>query len=137
MTPFPFSDLLIIAALLLLNGVFAMSELAIVSAKPSRLKAAAEQRHQPALTRDGHAVEVFANIGESAGIEQVIDLGAEGIELSRTAAGTAGFQLTAQHQQVLLETTDGLARVALFLQRLLGALASCVEPAVGAGAAGL
>jgi putative hemolysin len=42
-TPFPYSDLLIIAALLLLNGVFAMSELAIVSAKPSRLKAAADR----------------------------------------------------------------------------------------------
>ncbi|MFN6935749.1 MAG: hemolysin family protein, partial [Tsuneonella sp.] len=43
MTPFPYSDLLIIGALLLLNGVFAMSELAIVSAKPSRLKGAADR----------------------------------------------------------------------------------------------
>lgn len=40
MTPFPWSDLFIIAGLILLNGVFAMSELAIVSAKPARLKSA-------------------------------------------------------------------------------------------------
>lgn len=39
MTPFPWPDLLIIAGLIVLNGVFAMSELAIVSAKPARLKA--------------------------------------------------------------------------------------------------
>jgi putative hemolysin len=41
-TPFPWSDLLIIAGLIVLNGVFAMSELAIVSAKTSTLKAKAE-----------------------------------------------------------------------------------------------
>jgi len=37
-TPFPWPDALIIACLIVLNGVFAMSELAIVSAKPARLK---------------------------------------------------------------------------------------------------
>lgn len=42
MTPFPWTDLLIIAGLIVLNGVFAMSELAIVSAKTSKLKARAE-----------------------------------------------------------------------------------------------
>jgi putative hemolysin len=41
-TPFPWADLFIIAGLIVLNGVFAMSELAIVSAKTSRLKARAE-----------------------------------------------------------------------------------------------
>ncbi|WP_299195594.1 hemolysin family protein [uncultured Erythrobacter sp.] len=39
MTPFPWPDLFIIACLIVLNGVFAMSELAIVSAKTSSLKA--------------------------------------------------------------------------------------------------
>ncbi len=39
MTPFPWPDAIIIAGLILLNGVFAMSELAIVSAKPTRLRA--------------------------------------------------------------------------------------------------
>lgn len=42
MTPFPWSDLAIIIALVVLNGVFAMSELAIVSAKTSALEARAE-----------------------------------------------------------------------------------------------
>ena len=41
MTPFPWPDLLIIGCLIVLNGVFAMSELAIVSAKTSRLRSAA------------------------------------------------------------------------------------------------
>ncbi|WP_432201625.1 hemolysin family protein [Erythrobacter sp. W53] len=43
MTPFPWTDLLIIAGLIVLNGVFAMSELAIVSARTARLKASAEK----------------------------------------------------------------------------------------------
>lgn len=42
-TPFPWPDLLIIGGLILLNGLFAMSELAIVSAKPARLRAAADK----------------------------------------------------------------------------------------------
>ncbi|MGX7925026.1 hemolysin family protein [Tsuneonella sp. HG094] len=50
MTPFPWTDLLIIAGLLLLNGAFAMSELAIVSAKPARLKAAADRGSGAAKT---------------------------------------------------------------------------------------
>lgn len=41
MTPFPWTDLLIIVGLILLNGLFAMSELAIVSARPARLRLAA------------------------------------------------------------------------------------------------
>jgi putative hemolysin len=42
-TPFPWSDVLLIAGLILLNGLFAMSELAIVSARPARLRVAAER----------------------------------------------------------------------------------------------
>ncbi len=49
-TPFPWSDLLIIAGLILLNGVFAMSELAIVSAKTSHLRSAAQKRTPGART---------------------------------------------------------------------------------------
>ena len=41
MTPFPWTDLIIIAGLILLNGIFAMSELAIVSARTGKLRAAA------------------------------------------------------------------------------------------------
>ena len=40
MSPFPWGDVAIIAILVLLNGVFAMSELAIVSARDPRLQAA-------------------------------------------------------------------------------------------------
>ena len=43
MTPFPWTDLFLIAGLILLNGVFAMSELAIVSAKPARLRSARDK----------------------------------------------------------------------------------------------
>jgi putative hemolysin len=47
-TPFPWPDLIIIAGLILLNGVFSMSELAIVSAKTSRLNARAESGSESA-----------------------------------------------------------------------------------------
>ncbi|TDV60762.1 phosphoenolpyruvate--protein phosphotransferase [Pseudomonas sp. LP_7_YM] len=49
-----------------------------------RLKAAAALRKEPAITRDGHAVEVFANIGDSAGTPAAVEEGAEGIGLLRT-----------------------------------------------------
>lgn len=42
MTPFPWFDVAIIIILVLINGVFAMSELAIVSAKKAKLSAMAE-----------------------------------------------------------------------------------------------
>ena len=50
MTPFPWTDLLIIIGLIVLNGVFAMSELAIVSAKTSRLQQAASKGSKGAAT---------------------------------------------------------------------------------------
>ncbi|MEN3972336.1 hemolysin family protein [Sphingomicrobium sp. XHP0235] len=40
--PFPFLDLLFLVGLVMLNGVLAMSELAIVSARPARLRSMAE-----------------------------------------------------------------------------------------------
>ena len=43
MTPFPWTDLIVIACLIVLNGIFAMSELAIVSARTARLKAARDK----------------------------------------------------------------------------------------------
>lgn len=43
MTPFPWTDLFIIAGLILLNGLFSMSELAIVSARSSRLRVSADK----------------------------------------------------------------------------------------------
>ncbi|MBD1550797.1 phosphoenolpyruvate--protein phosphotransferase [Pseudomonas typographi] len=49
-----------------------------------RLAAAAEHRLEPALTTDGHVVEVFANIGESAAVANAVAQGAEGVGLLRT-----------------------------------------------------
>jgi putative hemolysin len=49
-TPFPWTDVLIIAGLIVLNGLFAASELAIVSAKPARLKALADKGSKAAQT---------------------------------------------------------------------------------------
>ena len=43
MNSFPWSDVLVIAGLIFINGLFAMSELAIVSARPARLRLAAER----------------------------------------------------------------------------------------------
>ena len=49
MTPFPWIDLVVIAGLILVNGLFAMSELAIVSARPARLRVAAERGSKGAV----------------------------------------------------------------------------------------
>ncbi|NVE95473.1 hemolysin family protein [Altererythrobacter lutimaris] len=57
MTPFPWDNLFIIIALIVLNGVFAMSELAIVSAKPAKLKARAEAGSSSAKTALALAAE--------------------------------------------------------------------------------
>lgn len=50
MTPFPWFDVFIIAGLILLNGLFSMSELAIVSARQARLRLLAERGHAGART---------------------------------------------------------------------------------------
>ncbi|MBT2135191.1 hemolysin family protein [Croceibacterium sp. LX-88] len=50
MAPFPWSDLTILIALILINGVFSMSELAIVSARPARLRVAADRGSKGAKT---------------------------------------------------------------------------------------
>ncbi len=43
-----------------------------------------EQRFEPALLRDGHRVEVVANIGQTSEAHTVINSGAEGVGLLRT-----------------------------------------------------
>ncbi|WP_226638029.1 hemolysin family protein [Novosphingobium profundi] len=50
MTPFPWTDLLVIVGLILLNGLFAMSELAIVSARVPRLQVSADKGNAAART---------------------------------------------------------------------------------------
>ena len=67
MTPFPWTDLAIIVALIVLNGVFAMSELAIVSAKTSALEAKAEAGSVGART----AIELAADPGKFLSTVQI------------------------------------------------------------------
>jgi putative hemolysin len=50
MSPFPWYKLAILAALILINGIFSMSELAIVSARPARLRMAADRGSKGART---------------------------------------------------------------------------------------
>ncbi|KPM21695.1 DNA-binding protein [Citromicrobium sp. RCC1885] len=67
MTPFPWTDLIIIAGLIVLNGVFAMSELAIVSAKQTRLQAKAEGGSVAAAT----ALELAGDPGKFLSTVQI------------------------------------------------------------------
>lgn len=77
MTPFPWPDLLIIGGLIVLNGVFAMSELAIVSARTARLQAAAEKGSGAAKT----AIALAADPGKFLSTVQI------GITLISIVAG--------------------------------------------------
>jgi putative hemolysin len=80
MSPFPWFDLAILAALILLNGVFAMSELAIVSARPGPLRVAAERGSRGAKT----ALALAADPGKFLSTVQI------GITLVGIIAGAYG-----------------------------------------------
>ena len=67
MTPFPWTDLLIIAALILLNGLFSMSELAIVSARQARLRVSADRGSKSAKT----AIALAADPGKFLSTVQI------------------------------------------------------------------
>jgi putative hemolysin len=66
-TPFPWTDLATIIGLVVLNGVFAMSELAIVSAKTSALEARAEGGSSSART----AIALAADPGKFLSTVQI------------------------------------------------------------------
>jgi putative hemolysin len=66
-TPFPWTDLVIIAGLILLNGVFALSELAIVSARTARLRTAADKGSAGARV----ALELAADPGKFLSTVQI------------------------------------------------------------------
>lgn len=65
--PFPWLDLVIIMALIALNGVFAMSELAIVSARKARMEAMARAGRPGART----AIELGADPGKFLSTVQI------------------------------------------------------------------
>jgi len=67
MSPFPWFDLAILIALILLNGVFAMSELAIVSARTAQLRMAADRGSRGAQT----AMELAADPGKFLSTVQI------------------------------------------------------------------
>jgi phosphocarrier protein FPr len=64
------------------------ADLTTASAAQTNLQAIREAEkltcYQPALTTDGHRIEVVANIGAAAEAEQAVNAGAEGIGLLRT-----------------------------------------------------
>jgi len=66
-TPFPWTDLIIIAALILLNGLFSMSELAIVSARQARLRVSADRGSKSART----AIALAADPGKFLSTVQI------------------------------------------------------------------
>lgn len=67
MSPFPWTDVLIIAGLIALNGLFSLSELAIVSSRPARL------RHMAAGGSKGAevALRLIANSGKFLSTVQI------------------------------------------------------------------
>lgn len=67
MTPFPWTDVVIIGALVALNGLFSMTELAIVSARPARLKLQAEAGSGSAAL----ALELAADQGKLLSTAQI------------------------------------------------------------------
>ena len=79
MTPYPWTDVLIIAGLIVLNGVFAMSELAIVSAKTSRLQHISDKGSRAAET----ALSLAADPGKFLSTVQI------GITLVGIVAGAS------------------------------------------------
>ena len=67
MTPFPWTDVLIITALVVSNGLFSMSEMAIVSARPARLKLRAEAGSRSAAL----ALELASDQGKLLSTAQI------------------------------------------------------------------
>ena len=67
LTPFPWFDVAVIALLIALNGVFALSELAIVSSREARLKAMAKTGRAGAQT----ALDLAANPGRFLSAVQI------------------------------------------------------------------
>lgn len=121
MTPFPWTDLIIIAGLIVLNGVFAMSELAIVSAKTTRLQAKAEGGSSAAAT----ALELAGDPGKFLSTVQI------GITLVGIIAGAySGASLggpVGERLEVAFDLTpDRAAQVGFFVVIIITTYCSLV-----------
>lgn len=118
------TELVIIAALLVVNGVFAMSELAIVAARRVRLERQAERGHKGAAT----ALALAAHPGEFLSTVQV-GITLVGVIASVYSGATIAEQLAARFGTVpaLAEHAQGLAlgiviAAITFLSVLIGEL---------------
>lgn len=107
-TPFPWSDLLIIAGLIVLNGVFAMSELAIVSAKTSRLSARAEDGSASARI----AMRLAAEPGKFL---STVQIGITLIAIITGAFSGASLEAPVGERLALLGLSEEFARQAAFI----------------------
>jgi multiphosphoryl transfer protein len=74
------------------------------------LQAARARAHQPAITRDGHQVSVFANIGSIADVQAAVAHGAAGVGLLRTEFLYLG-RSNAPTEEEQLEVYQAIAQV--------------------------
>lgn len=108
MHDFPWFDLAILAGLILINGVFAMSELAIVSARQARLQMAAQRGSGAAKV----ALELAADPGKFLSTVQ-IGITLVGIVAGAYSGATLGGPV-GERLQWLLGLTDETAETAGF-----------------------
>ncbi|AWW73114.1 DNA-binding protein [Erythrobacter sp. KY5] len=108
MTPFPWSDLIFIAGLILLNGVFAMSELAIVSAKTSALRARSEDGSK--------AAQIAIRLAEEPGkFLSTVQIGITLIAIVTGALSGASLEAPIGERIALLGVPEDTARQVAFI----------------------
>mgnify|MGYP006204598393 CR=1 FL=1 len=119
-TPFPWTDLAIIVVLVVINGVFAMSELAIVSAKTSTLEAKAEAGSKSART----AIALAANPGKFLSTVQIgitlIGI-VNGAYSGASLGGPVGERLASYEKQVAdleAKRTDAFGQLSGLIQSM-------------------
>ena len=124
MSPFPWHYLAALSGLIVLNGVFAMSELAIVSARQSQLRMAAEKGSASAKT----ALKLAAQPGKFLSTVQIgitlIGIIAGAVS-GATLGGPVGERLAALGMEAELAQTTGFVLVIVlttFLSLVIGEL---------------
>jgi putative hemolysin len=108
LTPFPWFDVAVIAVLIVLNGVLAMSELAIVSAREARLKAMAKSGRAGAQT----ALKLAADPGRFL---STVQIGITMIGILAGAYSGASLGGPAAERLELLGLDSGTARTLGFV----------------------
>lgn len=128
----PIIELVIIFALILANGLFAMSEMALVSARKSRLRSAAERgdkRAQKALELSETPTRFLSTIQIGISLIGTLAGAFGGASLARTiAAALEGFPLLAPYRH-----TISLGLVVLFVSYLSLVIGELVPKRVALG----